>query len=240
MNKIILSFSLLALSSTTFAEMSYEQEVLLNCSKVKNYANVGKKLYDQKQYQKALEPFKQQAKWSSFCEVNSEESGVSFSDQAISTAFNNVGLTYSKLGKYGWARAWFSAFPEMKATQFNLKQLPTPTQSTNLAGKYVQHAGFGEWNTITVKRLQNAYQIEFNGLYMGARSLINGPNSGEFSTRMPLQKNQASFREDDCKIDLKFGFNNKQGQYIQANTQNMMSCGFGMNVSAEGVYLKVE
>lgn len=240
MNKVIFSLGLLAFSSGTFAEMSFEQELRTQCNKVKNNALLGKQLYDQKHYQKALLPFQEQAAWSSFCEMNREESGISFSEQAIATAFNNVGLTYAKLGQYGWARAWFSVFPETKSTQFNFRQLPNPTESTSWVGKYVQHAGFGQWNTITVKRVKNAYDIEFNGLYMGARSLIYGPNMGEFTAQMPLKNTQTSYRVEDCKVDLKFGFDTKQGSFVQVKETNIMSCGFGHNVSAQGMYLKVE
>lgn len=240
MKHIILSCAVLAFSLPAFAYTSFEEELRSNCTKVKSYAASGKKLYDQKHYQKALAAFKEQASWSAFCEINKDNSAVSFSQQSISTAFNNVGLTYAKLGQYGWARAWFSVFPNMKSSQFNLHQLPAPKKSTNLAGTYVRHAGFGQWQMITVERAKNAYEIKFNGLYMGARSLIYGPNIGEFSTSMPLQNTQAVYRVDDCKIDLKFGFNTKLGQHIRVKETNNMSCGFGMNVSAEGVYLKVE
>lgn len=91
-----------------------------------------------------------------------------------------------------------------------------------------------------VKRASNAYQIEFNGLYMGLRSLIYGPNMGEFSTRIPLNKTQTNYSVEDCKIDLKFQFNAQIGQQIVVNSSNPMSCGFGHNVSADGMYLKVE
>jgi hypothetical protein len=240
MKHIILSCTILAFSLPVFADSYFKEELRTNCAKVKSYAASGKKFYDQKQYQKALVAFKEQASWSSFCEMNKDESGVSFSEQAISTAFNNVGLTHAKLGQYGWARAWFSVFPDMKSSQFNLQQLPVPTKPTNLAGKYVRQAGFGQWQTITVKRTKNAYEIKFNGLYMGGRSLINGPNIGIFYIDMPLQKAQAVYRVDDCRIDLKFDFNTKLGQHIQVNEINESDCGFGMNVSAEGSYFKVE
>jgi hypothetical protein len=240
MYKSLLSIGLFSLSTLSFADSAFEQELRSGCSKVQSYANNGKKFYDQKQYQKAIAQFEQQAAWSSFCALNVEDGGTAFSEAHITTAFNNVGLSYAKLGKPQWARAWFSVYPEAKSSQFNLKQLPTPKKSTNLAGKYVRYAGFGQWNTIEVKRASNAYQIEFNGLYMGLRSLIYGPNVGEFSTPMSLNKAQANYRVEDCRIDLKFGFSAKQGQYIQVDETNMMSCGFGHNVSAEGLYLKVE
>ena len=240
MYKSLLSIGLLSLSMLTFADSYFEKELRSGCSKVQSYANNGKKFYDQKQYQKAIEQFKQQAAWSSFCAMNVEDGGTAFSERDITTAFNNVGLSYAKLGNPQWARAWFSVYPKAQSSQFNLKQLPAPEKPKNLAGKYVRYAGFGEWNTIEVKRTSNAYQIEFNGFYMGLRSLIYGPNLGGFSTRMPLNKIQTNYSVEDCKIDLKFQFSAQSGQQIVVNSSNPMSCGFGHNVSADGMYLKVE
>ena len=240
MYKSLLSIGLLGLSAHTFADSDFEKELRSGCSKVQSYANNGKKFYDQKQYQKAIAQFKQQAAWSSFCAMNVEDGVTAFSERDITTAFNNVGLSYAKLGKPQWARAWFSVFPNTKASQFNLKQLPAPEKPKNFAGKYVRYAGFGQWNTMEVKPVSNAYQIEFNGLYMGLRSLIYGPNMGEFLTPMSLNKAQANYSVEDCKIDLKFQFNAQIGQQIVVNSNNPMSCGFGHNVSADGMYLKVE
>ncbi|WP_312585761.1 hypothetical protein [Acinetobacter sp.] len=240
MYKSLFSIGLLILSTLTFADSEFEKELHSGCSQVQNYANNGKKFYDQKQYQKAIEQFKQQAAWSSFCAMNVEDGGTAFSERDITTAFNNVGLSYAKLGNPQWARAWFSVYPKAQSSQFNLKQLPAPEKPKNLAGKYVRYAGFGEWNTMEVKRTSNAYQIEFNGFYMGLRSLIYGPNLGGFSTRMPLNKIQTNYSVEDCKIDLKFQFSAQSGQQIVVNSSNPMSCGFGHNVSAEGAYLKVE
>jgi len=240
MYKSLFSIGLLILSTLTFADSEFEKELHSGCSQVQNYANNGKKFYDQKQYQKAIEQFKQQAAWSSFCAMNVEDGGTAFSERDITTAFNNVGLSYAKLGNPQWARAWFSVYPKAQSSQFNLKQLPAPEKPKNLAGKYVRYAGFGEWNTMEVKRTSNAYQIEFNGFYMGLRSLIYGPNLGGFSTRMPLNKIQTNYSVEDCKIDLKFQFSAQSGQQIVVNSSNPMSCGFGHNVSADGMYLKVE
>ena len=241
MYKSLFSIGLLILSTLTFADSEFEKELHSGCSQVQNYANNGKKFYDQKQYQKAIAQFEQQAAWSSFCAMNVEDEGIAFSERDITTAFNNVGLSYAKLGKPQWARAWFSVFPNAKASQFNLKQLPAPEKPKNLAGKYVRYAGLGQWNTMEVKRASNAYQIDFNGFYMGLRSLIYGPNLGEFSTRMPLNKAQANYSIEDCKIDISFGFDAKLGSHaVLKQNSGDSGCGFGHNVSAAGVFLKVE
>lgn len=51
---IITGYAVLTLSAlaVTHAEFSYEQELQQGCNKVKQYASLGKKFYDQKQYKK--------------------------------------------------------------------------------------------------------------------------------------------------------------------------------------------
>lgn len=65
---IITGCAVLTLSAltVTHAEFSYEQELQQGCNKVKQYASLGKKFYDQKQYKKALENFQNQASWTAF------------------------------------------------------------------------------------------------------------------------------------------------------------------------------
>ncbi len=50
----VLTLSALAV---THAEFSYEQELQQSCNKVKQYASLGKKFYDQKQYKKSARKF---------------------------------------------------------------------------------------------------------------------------------------------------------------------------------------
>ena len=94
MNKWLIFISILPLSSFSFANSDFETELRSECAKVKSYANSGRKFYDQKQYQNALGQFQQQASWSAFCAMHSENSDVSFSENAITTAFNNVGKLF--------------------------------------------------------------------------------------------------------------------------------------------------
>lgn len=104
---IITGCAVLTLSAltVTHAEFSYEQELQQGCNKVKQYASLGKKFYDQKQYKKALENFQNQASWTAFCKANADETTVKFTDRDIEVANNNVGLAYAKLGQPLWARA---------------------------------------------------------------------------------------------------------------------------------------
>ena len=89
-------------TTVSFAETSFEQELQQGCAKVKQYALNGKKLYDQKQYAKAVKQFEDQAAWAHFCQMNAEESGIKVTDREIEIANNNVGLSYAKLGKPQW------------------------------------------------------------------------------------------------------------------------------------------
>lgn len=238
---ITVTTSVWVVPQITLAESSYEQELKQGCGKVKQYAKLGKQYYDQKQYTQALSQFKDQAAWSHFCQLNADESGIEISDREIEIANNNVGLTYAKLAKPLLARAWFLRNPDSKMSQFNLSQLPPIKTSSALTGTYVSPNGFGQWDTITVKKQNNSYQIEFEGYYFGLRGLIYGPNLGSFETQMPLQQKKAVYRYEDCRIDLVFKADSKQGQQIVVDEQqNTSGCGFGHNVSASGTYMKVE
>ena len=245
MNKITLKtiFPILSLMLMTHshAENTFQQELKQNCSKIASAAKLGKKLYDQKQYKKALEQFKFQLAWSNFCTANSDESGMSFSDQALDVTRNNVGLTYARMNQPGWARAWYEIDSTSRASQYNLKQLPKAKSASDLSGEYVSYAGFGEWDHITVNKRNGRYEIAYSGLYMGIRSLIYGPNMGEFDTHMPVNKTQTTFKYDDCKIDLNFKTSPERGNFIEVKQNDGASgCGFGHNVYAGGTYLKVE
>lgn len=247
-NTIMQKVFLLALSIFTYsavqtahAESSFEQELQRGCQAVSQHAALGKKLYDQKNYKKALEHFQTQAAWSSFCLSNEDETTVKFTEQQVITAQNNVALSYAKMGKPMWARAWLMINKEEKTNQFNLKNLAKPKISTDLSGEYVSYSGYGEWDHITVKRHKNAYEVSYAGLYMGLRSLIYGPNMGEFDTSFALNKKRAIYKYEDCTIQLDFKTDQNLGHYIEAKQESGEStCGFGHNVYAGGTFYKVE
>ena len=229
------------ITQTTYAGFDTQQELKKECAKVKQYAQLGKKLYDQKQYSKALEQFENQAIWSSFCEYHQDESGIKLSANDVITANNNVGLAYAKLSKPLWARAWYLKDKEAKSSQFNLSQLPTPQLLNNLSGTYVSPIGFGHWNIITVTKKQTNYDISFAGLYFPYYGLISGPNMGEFDTSMALSKKHAEYQYEDCKITLDFKFKSTEGHFIEVKqSESQSGCGFGHNVWAQGKYLRVE
>ena len=228
-------------TTVSFAETSFEQELQQGCAKVKQYALNGKKLYDQKQYAKAVKQFEDQAAWAHFCQMNAEESGIKVTDREIEIANNNVGLSYAKLGKPQWARVWFLKDKDSKTSQYNLKQLAKPQISKDLQGTYVRANGFGQWDYIKVSKKQNKYQIAFDGYYFGIRGLIYGPNMGQFETTMPITAKQANYRYEDCQIKLQFANDPNLGQKIEVEQKDSeSSCGFGHNVYAGGTFYKVE
>ena len=228
-------------TTVSFAETSFEQELQQGCAKVKQYALNGKKLYDQKQYAKAVKQFEDQAAWAHFCQMNAEESGIKVTDREIEIANNNVGLSYAKLGKPQWARVWFLRDEDSKISLYNLKQLPKPQITKDLQGTYVRANGFGQWDYITVKKQQNKYLINFEGYYFGIRGLIYGPNMGQFETTMPTTAKQANYRYEDCQIKLQFLTDITNGQKIEVEQNSgESSCGFGHNVHAAGTFYKVE
>ena len=238
-----LSLTLLALMwfTSSHAELSFEQQLQQGCVKIKSYAVTGQKLYQQQQYKKALEQFNHQAAWTEFCASNANVSGVRIVAKDFEIAQNNVGLSYAKLGQPLWAKVWFQLDPASKISQFNLKQLALPHISSDLSGQYVNYAGYGAWNSITVRKKNQQYQMQYDGLYMGIRSLIYGPNTGEFSLSIPTNKLQATYKYEDCHIDLKFKSNAQYGQFIEVKQNSRDSfCGFGHNVNAAGIYQKVE
>ena len=239
--KILLIYTMLSITTKSHAENLYKSELKKSCATIKQYRELGQKFYDQKQYKEALAQFKNQASWSAFCFSNAEESGAKISEKDIEIANNNVGLSYAKLNKPLWARAWFQIDKQSKISQFNLKQLHEPKQATDLSGEYVNYAGFGEWDYISISKKNGQYLIAYSGVYMGITSLIYGPNMGEFETTMPLNKKQAMYQYEDCKISLQFKSSNDKGNFIEVNqSESDSGCGFGHNVYAGGTYMKVE
>ncbi|MFU8925363.1 hypothetical protein [Acinetobacter puyangensis] len=243
LRKKILCFSIIlfSLGLTSLSHANSEQEIITGCQKLSQYAQQGAKFYQQKHYQKARDVFLDQAAWTHFCLYQSDITGKKISDEQLATAYNNVGLSYVKLGQPRWARAWFELTPDSAKSQFNLKKLPSVQASKSKQGTYVRYAGQGQWNTIEITNKGNLYQLDFNGLRMGINGLIYGPNLGEFSITMHKNASLAEYRHENCIIQLKFLPANAQGERIDV-TQNKADaeCGFGFGVYADGSYLKVE
>lgn len=233
--------AIIVCGSVQFAYANSDATIIQECQKLSQYAQHGAQFYQQKNYGKALNAFKDQAAWTHFCSFHDEITHKNISSEQIATAYNNVGLTYAKLGKPHWARAWYEIIPESAKSQHNLKQLPLVKSSRTKTGVYVSYAGQGAWNIIEVKDKKDRDQITFSGLRMGLMGMIYGPNMGEFNIDMPKNTYTAQYRYEDCNIQLRFLPATAQGERIKV-TQNQTdsTCGFGHGVYADGTYLKVE
>lgn len=229
-------YALLLLCSTARAEIT-EQQIEADCAKIPAWASQGEQFYKAKNYAKARAAFEQQAAWSESCALD---------DSAIATAYNNVALTWMREGEWRKARAWLMIRPDNSKSIYNLAlikdkltALPLPV---SVAGEYWRYAGRASWNVLTIKTLPqpSRFQVDFQGYYFGLMGSYYGPNMGEFSEAVTLENNNAvvALREGDyihCDISLTFS-----SEAIDASTDTPMNCGFGMNVSADGHYLRVD
>jgi tetratricopeptide (TPR) repeat protein len=207
-----------------------------DCLKTGLYASSGKVAYQQGDYAKAQNLFRDQVAWSEFCHLPAS---------STATAYNNIALTYMHQKQYGKAKAWLSLAPQDAKTQFNLEKIQSNLDanppSNAPAGLYWQYAGEGSWNTVEVKPEESQYVIQFSGMYMGAMSLYYGPNTGNFSTVTAIKNNQAVYHSvddasaagTDCTVNLDFA-----GQNL--TLKSVGDCGFGDNVMASGKFMKVE
>lgn len=219
-----------------------EAEYAADCAKIKEYAQQGEQFYKAKNYPKAREAFIQQAAWQEQCDVGAQD----FHDSLQATAFNNVALTYIREGDYRKAQAWLSIRPDDKKSAYNLSlikdklaSLPKPASA---AGEYWQYAGRGEWEVLTLtSEGADAYRADWSGLYFGMKGMYYGPNIGEFSEKVTLKAGKGVIRLrdegiSDCSITFSLS---PDLQTISATTDDVMKCGFGHNVSADGTYLRV-
>ncbi len=235
--KVVLNLLLMAgglVSLQTLAKID-EPDINGDCLKAGIYASAGKIAYQQGQYDKAREVFRDQVAWSEFCHKPQE---------SIATAYNNIALTYIRQGQYRKARAWLMLAPEDKKSKYNLSQIQPKLEAlpdeTSIAGVYWQYAGYGNWNIVDVKAEEAQFRIDFSGMYMGLMSLYYGPNTGEFSVVTAVKQGKAEYRQADdksavggqCIVNMDFST-----EQVTLHTEG--DCGFGMNVQAEGPFSKV-
>ncbi len=239
MNMDLRRGALLLLLTSGFAHAEITEEQLeADCAKIPTYASQGEAFYKAKNYDKAREAFKRQVMWSEGCVLD---------DKAIATAYNNVALTWMRQGEWRKARAWLMISPDDAKSVYNLSlikdklaALPAPN---SVAGEYWQYVGMASWSTLIVKPVKKTsdYQIDFQGYYFGLMGLYSGPNMGEFSEKVTLKNNKGvvAIREgDDIHCDIPLSFS-PEAVDLSGNG-NSLDCGFGMNVSADGHYVRVD
>src|SRR5471030_2964560 len=235
--KVRLSLLLVAgcsVSLHAFAKID-DPDIEKDCLKEGIYAASGKVAYQQGEYHKARDLFRDQVAWSEFCHKQQD---------TIATEYNNIALTYIRQGQFRKAKAWLMLAPNDKKSQFNLSQIQPQLDALpaaeSVAGQYWQYAGYGSWNEVDVKAEEAQFRIDFSGMYMGLMSLYYGPNTGEFSVVTAVKEGKAEYREADdknagggqCVVNLDFAAE-------QVNLHTIGDCGFGMNVQAEGPFVRV-
>jgi tetratricopeptide (TPR) repeat protein len=209
-----------------------EPDIHRDCQQADSYATLGAKAYQQGDYARARDIFRDQVAWSEFCH---------FPKNAIITAYNNIALSYFHQNEFRKAKAWLQLAPDDKKSQFNLAQvaekLAGQTTALTPTGEYWQYAGMGSWNIVSVTKLSQGYHIEFNGVYMGQMALYYGPNTGEFSTDSDIDAQQAVYHQTEeqggqCDVTLHF-----HSESVSLTTHG--NCGFGHNVRAAGEFWRV-
>ena len=108
---------------------------------------------------------------------------------------------------------------------------PHPVAPQGLTGTY----GLVEDpdSTIEIRQLPDG-RLSFHllALWKGANWKEYGPNLGEAFGTIPLEKNRAVYRDDQCTLAMTFA-----GDAVTINETG--DCGFGHNVSADGTYRRV-
>ena len=223
-------------SGFTHAEIT-DQQIKADCAKVPTYASQGEQFYKAKNYAKAREAFEKQVTWSEGCRLD---------DKTVATAYNNVALTWMREGQWRKAQAWLMINPNDAKSVYNLglikDKLAALPKNDSPAGEYWNYAGLASWETLVIKPTEHKsdYQVDFQGYYFGMMALYYGPNMGEFSELVTLKNDKGviALREGDyihCDISLTV-----TPEGIDARTDDPQNCGFGMNVSADGHYLRVD
>jgi hypothetical protein len=121
----------------------------------------------------------------------------------------------------------------MAAFQFVPAQGRTKTRSSSksVTGSYSFKLPSAE-NSLDAQLLPNGkVKIYLYASWIGSVSLGNVRN-GELRETLPLQNNVAVYESGQCRITIRF-----TGRRAVV-TQNENDCGFGLNVSAEGSYIK--
>lgn len=227
---------LLATACSAHAEIS-QQEIEADCQKIQKFSVSGDKYYKLQQYAKAREAYEQQAAWAESCGLD---------ESKVASAYNNVALTYIHQGEYLKARAWLNLAPKDKKSIFNLNKIKNDLQNSVVKlssipeGRYWQYAGKSMWSEMTIKKEKQKYRFDFSGFYAGLMAMYYGPNMGEFSTVLDIKNGRATYvmAKDNADLDCVYDFFLKEDT-LTVKRISGDSCGFGHNVSAEGIYLKV-
>lgn len=234
MEKLLILLTLTSLCSN--AGISIEQEVA-DCLKINTFAANGDKHYKIKDYSKAREQYEKQVAWSEQCQLD---------ESRVATAYNNVALTYIREADFLKANAWIGLCQNDNKSTFNASSISREIKlsidrlSKEVDGEYWQYAGKSFWNVIKVNKVGEKFRVNFKGYYAGLMAMYYGPNVGEFSALLDITNRHAyySMSEDDEYLDCVYHFTFTNETLTVERASGDM-CGFGYNVSADGVYHKV-
>jgi tetratricopeptide (TPR) repeat protein len=207
-------------------------DMAADCRKIASYAELGNTAYQQGNYRKSADIFRDQAAWSEFCGLSA---------QATATAYNNVALSLMHAGELLKARAYLALAPNDSKSQYNMQllqqrldQVPAPSGP---AGVYWQYAGRGIWSELHVKPQDQGWQVDFSGYYMPRMGLYYGPNMGSFSAELAIDQGKAVYQQHQaplhCDVTMTFS-----SDVVDLHTEG--DCGFGANVRAAGRFVRVE
>ncbi len=189
---------------------------------------------------KAIQLFERQAAFAEVAEINRQQKSLAVA------AYNNLALAYMQKGDYLWARAWTHVALRVDSrnstAQSNLRRVNQARGQVlwpaTPAGKYVQYAGRGAWQTIVVMPASSG-KIEFcfSGLWWGGGA--KGPSgTGNLRATVPLHENRAEYSSNEfgsCRISLEFSADELEA----TQTGSGSDCGFGHNVTASGTFERI-
>jgi hypothetical protein len=239
MNKT-LALPLIIFSTFVFADATPESQLKEDCFNLKKLSVNADNLYKSKNFVQARMLYEKQAALYSSC--------PGYLDK-VSIAYNNVALTYAHTHDYLKALAWLNIKQDDKKSIFNLNKYKNEIMTAvihadkTITGTYWSYAGYGMWSSIKVtKAKNNQFNIDFNGLHPNSLALYGGVNMGEFYVTLPITNNKAKYvmnpkDEGHCTFDFIF---NSALIIVNRIAGSSSDCGFGMNVTAEGTYLKVQ
>ncbi|WP_213993150.1 tetratricopeptide repeat protein [Sodalis sp. dw_96] len=213
-----------------------DEQIKTDCGKIDGYGKAGAAAYRQGDMARAVEEFSAQAAWGEFCRLPAA---------ALDTAYNNTALALIRSGEPLKANAWLSLAPHSAKSGVNLTLIQPvldrlkPALAATPMGNYWRYAGQGLWSVLSVMPEGNTWKITFNGYYMPGMGMYYGPNMGSFSVVQPISDGKAVYRQDaadgDSACQVNMTFNPREAQLDTVSGD----CGFGMNVRADGKFLRV-
>lgn len=234
--KVAVNFLLVAgcfTSVQAFAQID-EPDINADCVKAGIYASAGKVAYQQGEFAKAREVFRNQVAWSEFCHKPQDQ---------IATAYNNIALTYIRQGNYRKAKAWLMLAPADKnhnttsarSSQNSMRCQNPRARRANTGNTPVMAVGI--WWTSKPKRhsLKSTSPVSIWG-----RCRCTTARTSANSVVTAIKDNHAVYHEADdasagegqCTVEMNFADEN-----VRLHTTG--DCGFGHNVQAEGEFVRV-